>query len=142
MNIFIKAGNERIFGVPFQYEQLTVANRQTEHTQLYKLILNTEHTDLPFHQVIFTMPYVSEFEQMLNVDQQLYKQQMIIDMVHPKLCVNTFCHGEFFGSQFFDVLTGRYLLSAHNTCSETELTALQCEYKGFVVEADHTVLQA
>lgn len=105
MNIFLKADNERIFGVPFQVEQLTVAGR----TQVYKLILNTEHTELPFHQIIFTLPYADEFEQVLNMDDQHYMQQLMIDIEHLKLCVNTFCKCEYCGSQFFEIAESEYV---------------------------------
>lgn len=105
MNIFLKANNERIFGVPVQFEQFTVA----ENTHVYKLILNTEHTDLPFHQIIFTLPYADEFKEVLCMDEQLYMQQLIIDIENPKLCVNTFCQYEYLGSQFFDVAGSEYV---------------------------------
>lgn len=117
MNIFLKAENERIYSAPFQYEQF----KGVEQNLVYKLIIDTVHTDLPFHQILFTLPYSNMFEEVLNLDSSVYMQQMIIDIVHPELCVNTFRQGEFLGSQFIEILTGQYMLPEQINCNKQKV---------------------
>lgn len=135
MNIFLKAGNERIFEVPFQCEQLKSFDNQMNHLHFYKLTIDTKTTDLPFNQIIFTLPHTNDFESLLKAGGEMQRQQIMVNMRCPKLCINTFCKGEFLGSQFFDVMTGQYLV-ATQAVSEQDLVELQYEYKGLYVEKE------
>lgn len=130
MNLLFKADSGKVFEVPFTYEQLNNdENSSLESTytiKFFKLILNTMLTDLPFQQIIYTLPYLDDFIELMKKCDGLITHKLEITFGVPKLVVHTFDGDTLIQSTSFDIMTNQFFLCS---TEEERLAALQKHFK-------------
>lgn len=130
MNLLFKADSGKVFEVPFMYEQLNNEENSSFESayniKFFKLILNTILTDLPFQQIIYTLPYLDDFTKILNQREGLITHKLEITFGVPKLVVHTFDGDTQIQTTTFDIMTNQFVLSS---TEEERLSILQNHFK-------------
>ena len=130
MNLSFKADSGKVFEVPFTYEQLNNdenSSLESAYTiKFFKLILNTLVTDLPFQQIIYTLPYLDDFINLMNKRDGLITHKLDITFGVPKLVVHTFDGYTKIQTTTFDIMTNQFFLCS---AEEERLATLQRHFK-------------
>lgn len=134
MNLLFKADSGETFEVPFTYEQLSNDENSsfdsTYNIKFFKLILNTILTDLPFQQIIYTLPYLDDFIKILNNNDGLITHRLEITFGVSKLIVHTFDGDKKIETTTFDIMTNQFVLSS---MKEDCLSTLQNHFKDIFI---------
>ncbi|WP_274307620.1 hypothetical protein [Solibacillus daqui] len=136
MNILFKADSGKVFEVPFKYEQLNVEETNFEgstNTKFFKLILNTMLTDLPFKEIIYTLPYLDDFHNLLNHSERLITHKLELTFGVPKLIVNTIDEDNQIHTITFDIMTSQFFISSEE---EDRLSTLQNDFQQIFITTE------
>ncbi|MCH7322278.1 hypothetical protein LZ480_10280 [Solibacillus sp. MA9] len=136
MNILFKADSGKVFEVPFKYEQLNVEETNFEgstNTKFFKLILNTMLTDLPFKEIIYTLPYLDDFDNLLNHSERLITHNLELTFGVPKLIVNTIDEDNQIHTITFDIMTSQFFISSEE---EDRLSTLQNDFQQIFITTE------
>lgn len=130
MNLSFKADSGKVFEVPFTYEQLNYDENSSPESiytiKFFKLILKTMLTDLPFQQIIYTLPYLDDFIKLMKNCDGLITHKLEITFGVPKLFVHTFDGDLLIETTTFDIMTNQFFLCS---TEEERLATLQKHFK-------------
>lgn len=115
MNILFKADCGKVFEVPFTFESLNEeasSNASSNNIRFFKLVLSTLLTDLPFQQIIYTLPNLDGFNKLLNCHEGLITNKLEMTWGIPKLFVHTFDADQLVQTTPFDIMTNQFFISS------------------------------
>ncbi|MEK4700627.1 hypothetical protein MKX47_13600 [Solibacillus sp. FSL R7-0668] len=136
MNILFKADCGKVFEVPFTYESLNEedsSNVSSNNMRFFKLILSTSLTELPFQQIIYTLPNLDSFNKLLNQRDGLITNKLEMIWGIPKLVVHTFVADQLVQTTPFDIMTNQFIISS----SEIEqISTLKTRYRKIFITTE------
>ena len=136
MNILFKADSGKVFEVPFKYEQLNEEETYFEgstNTKFFKLILNTKLTDLPFKEIVYTLPYLDDFDNLLNSSERLITHKLELTFGVPKLIVHTIDEDNQIHTIIFEIMTSQFFISSEE---QDRLSTLQNDFQQIFITTE------
>lgn len=90
-------------------------------------------TDLPFKKIIYTLPHLDDFDQLLKPNEGLIMHKLELTFGVPKLFVHTFDTDKQFQMTTFDIMTSQFFISSEE---EVRLSTLQNDFQQIFITTE------